>query len=131
LAKVLPYKPITETMINLMLKGDNADHIDVLFSCFGQAWDTQGTNPMAYKYVKRFYKKVLEVQKIEIPLETLRRYMASPDGTVKVNKLMRRTHVREKDLLMSFPGYDQMRKRHLYEPDLCVFGDDEEVFEFF
>jgi len=131
LAKVLPYKPINDTMINLMLKEEGCEYVDVLFSCFGQAWDTQGTNPVAYRYVKKFYERLIGSYPVELPVDVLKKYLASGDGKTKLNKLMRRTHITERDLFMSFPSMKTMLARHVYVPDLCKFGhDDTDLFTY-
>jgi len=71
LAPVLPYKPINETMVNLLLKESTVDVVDCLLSSIGQAWDTQGTNPLAYKYVSYFYSKLTSSFPVVYPRDAL------------------------------------------------------------
>jgi len=53
LAPVLPYKPIDETIIRLLLN-ENGEPVDYMLSAVGQAWDTQGTNPICYEMIRFF-----------------------------------------------------------------------------
>lgn len=59
LAKVLPYKPIAET-ISRLIAPKTSRRCDAVLACIGQAWDTMFTNLPAYNLCLRYYELHIE-----------------------------------------------------------------------
>jgi len=128
-APILPYKSIHETMVNLCLKDDDSDIVRWIFSSIGQAWDTMGTNEIAYRYCKRFHDLVLQRCPFVCAREMLLDYLNNSDNSVNVNKLLRRVNITEKELLCDFPTLEELQKRHVHEPYKAAFGGTSIPFE--
>jgi len=128
-APVLPYKSVHETMIKLFLKETDTDPVEYLLSTIGQVWDTMGTNPIAYECVRSFYDKVLDRLPIVMPLEQLNESLNDAKMAGKINKLLRRINMTEKEILTSFPSMNELNRRHVYVPEKCAYGG--ETMDFF
>lgn len=121
-AKVLPYKPITETMLRALACEETEAPLGLVLKCIGQAWDTQGTNRVAYDCINNMYGLLVRSGEVKTPREMLDEYLKRPDGRVKINKIMRRLGMREDEIFSRFPSLKMLNRRHVYVPGKCRFG---------
>jgi len=55
LAPVLPFKPLKESMVNMMTNKNDSTPVEILLSAIGGGWDNMGTNEVAYRYASLFF----------------------------------------------------------------------------
>jgi len=101
---------------------------DVLLSCCGNAYDTRGTNLIAYDFLRHMFFTISRVKKITT--ENLRaHYLARVNNPAEkdLGKLYRKVELTEEDVLFSFPALARLEALHVYDEgylDECEQTDD-------
>jgi len=108
ISTVVSYKSTSEIMVSLLTKEHDQklnvsyDPVDMMLSCIGQAYDTYGTNVLAYHFVSETYKAIGLRFPIVMPHLAIRDCLNDPSKRIKINRLMRRVGMSEKEVFFSF-----------------------------
>jgi len=127
LPPVIAHKETRQIMTSLCLKefniatGEEVDALDILLSCIGQAYDSQ-LNKIAYDSVKQMYELVIARHSLPNPEQQLRDYVNRSDKRLRVSKILRRIGMSDKDVLTSFPTWQNLMERSVLDMDKCAFG---------
>lgn len=105
---VYPFKPTHETILKLVCNKEN-DPRTYPLQAIGQAYDTLGTNPVAYMMVKRFYEYWMG--ELDFDQEGLTAYMNALDAQTK-NRLWKKAGLNWKNSTFCFPTLEYLQSLH-------------------
>jgi len=131
LSPILPYKPLDEQMCKFYtVKYDTI--VEAIMVCIGFAWDTQGTNPEAYRIIKDVYDHYMFLNPYT-PVELIEQMKQAKDVPT-VRRLFKKTNIRLSDM-MKFPTIEEMLDRHVLDGSKANYAvsrtrEDDDLFEF-
>jgi len=105
---VYPFKPTHETILKLVCNKEN-DPRTYPLQAIGQAYDTLGTNPVAYAMVKSFYDYWMG--ELDFDQEALTQYMDALDAQTR-NRLWRKAGLNWKTSTFCFPTLAHLQELH-------------------
>jgi len=105
---VYPFKPTHETILKLVCNKDN-DPRTYPLQAIGQAYDTLGTNPVAYAMVQSFYQYWMA--ELDFDQEGLTQYMNSMNAQTR-NRLWRKAGLNWKTSTFCFPTLAHLQGLH-------------------
>jgi len=136
ISPVLPYRPIGALIVKLAYgKADTKSVVEYIVSSIGMAYDTQGTNRVAYDFCKHVYKHLSRAvygNIHQILQEFMNRIMREGKDAY-ITRLMRTAHISENDIVKGFPKWSDLISRHKYSKDAVRFGgykDEIEIMSF-
>jgi len=125
-ARIVPYRPITKYYWKLPFgSGGIRTPIDFLLSAAGNAYDSMGTNLIAYEFLRHVYFSValaegLSTKKIREHYEARMHDPKEKD----FNKLMRKADISMEDLLSGFPSMERLQSLHIVDDRYLQDEDD-------
>jgi len=122
---VLPYRPLNAIIQKFAYgKGSCKSNIEYIVSAIGMAYDTQGTNRVAYEFCKLMYIR-MSVEFFGSIQDELRKFidelMRSEKDTF-VTRLCRTLSMSPNDLVAGFPTWEDLASRHSYDMAAVDFG---------
>jgi len=111
---IYPYRPVHKYIHKLPFSsGDKRTAVDVLLACCGSAYDTMGTNDVAYEFLKHIYCTVASIEKIydQDVSELFRERLTDLDEKDLI-KLLRKGEIDTDSLCKGFPTMDTLVKMH-------------------
>jgi len=122
---VLPYRPLGALIMKLAYgKADKKSVVEYIVSSIGMAYDTQGTNKVAYDFCKHIYRTLsVHVEgKIQDVLKEFMETVAREGRDSYVTRLMRTAHISENDIVRGFPKWSELMARHQYSTETSKIG---------
>jgi len=123
LAPVLPYKPLSEAILRVFVSA-NQEPVDYLLSIVGHMWDTMGTNKLHYDLLKNFFDSINSELKVKDMFQLFEEERLKPEKRIRLNRFVRKLGLTAETIFNCVPTYENIRKRHKYEPNKCRFGID-------
>jgi len=121
-APVLAYKPFLETVVRLMTVDDTDGYLGLVLKTMGQAYDTMGTNVVAYEACAEAYRLACESGCLKLPREMYLEYTKTHDGVLKMKKMLRRINLSPEEVFAGFPALYQLQKKNIHDPERCNFS---------
>jgi len=109
---VYPFKPTHETILKLVCNKENDPRVYPL-QAIGQAYDTLGTNPVAYAMVKKFYEYWMGY--LDFDQESINTMMMAIDPSTR-NRLWRKCGLNWRSSTMCFPSLAYLQEMHRIDP---------------
>jgi len=106
--RVYPFKPTHETILKLVCNKENDPRIYPL-QAIGQAYDTMGTNIVAYEMVSVFYQEWMAI--LDFDQESLTLMMDSLDAQTR-NRYWRKAGLNWKTSVFCFPTLEHLQSLH-------------------
>lgn len=115
---IVPYRGMNKYPWKVIFGSDGGcrEHIDVLLSCIGNAYDTYGTNKTAYEFIKFVYSHVLNKMGKDwdsICSEALKR--AEDRNDKNFQKLVRKNNISRDELMSGFPSLYYLQMKNVTE----------------
>jgi len=110
---VMPFKPYNESLIRLLIANQTPQ--DFVLSAIGQAWDTMGTNRVAYDAIEYVFRYNLDRTHCT-PAQILAERESTMEGQAEMEKLRRKIHAAGKKGL-KFPSYKKLRSLHKHDKE--------------
>lgn len=105
---VYPFKPTHETILKLVCNKENDARVYPL-QAIGQAYDTLGTNPVAYAMVKKFYEYWMGI--LDFDQEAINSLVAALDPQSR-NRLWKKCGMNWRSSTMCFPTLSHLQSMH-------------------
>jgi hypothetical protein len=125
MSPVLPYRPLHAIVMKYAYgKGEEKSIVEYIVSAIGMAYDTQGTNKVAYDFCLHMYNR-LSVKVYGNITEILEQFMVDlvRDGKdTYITRLMRTAAISQDDIVRGFPSWEDLMARHKYSKDYVKFG---------
>jgi len=124
-ASVLPYRPLNAVVLKYAYgKGDSKSCIEYIVSAIGLAYDTHGTNRVAYDFCKHMYDSLsLDFYgNVEFEIERFMNEEVAEGRDTYVTRLMRTAGITNGDIVLGFPSWEMLARRHNYDSDYVDFG---------
>lgn len=115
---VFPFKPTHETMLKLFASKDGLD-VTYVLQAVGQAYDTLGTNVVAYRLCYEFYEYYM---KLMPPGKTMSDIVSSffESGDVaRGRRMLKKSGISRAELEDGFPSLDRLKEMHLIDVEKC------------
>lgn len=112
---VLPYKPFLESVIRMCLVTEADGYPGLLLKTIGQAWDTMGTNPVAYAVCRDVYEYA-RTQCDQTPREIYLEWKNDPKKTAILRSMIKKVNMTHDEFFDSFPEIEHLRSRHRFDP---------------
>ena len=109
---VLPFKPTHDSILKMVCNKDN-DPRTYPLQAIGQAYDTLGTNPVAYMMIKYFYDEWMK--KLEMTPYSFREVVAKMH-TMQTNRLTKKIGYNILKTMPTFPTLDTLMEQHKIDP---------------
>jgi len=125
-AHILPYRPITKYYWKLPFCANGVrTGMDFLLACCGSAYDTMGTNLVAYEFIRHVFYSVSLV--LGVSTAEIRKHYEQRLNDPKerdFTKIMMKANVTKEDLLNGFPSMEGLIKLNVYDADYLEDHDD-------
>jgi len=115
-APILPFKEPIETLLRMCTVSEEDGYPGLLLKSIGQAWDTMGTNLVAYESAKLVFELATS-HCVETPRQIVERLQLSGDHRKLVKNMYRKFHLSREEM-MSFPSIEALQSRHVLIPEL-------------
>jgi hypothetical protein len=125
MSPVLPYRPLGALIMKYAYgKADEKSIIEYVVSAIGMAYDTQGTNKVAYDFCEHMYNSVsrLIVGKIEQLIQEFIERVIKEGKDTYITRLMRTAKLTSNDIINGFPTWESLMSRHKYNVEYVRFG---------
>jgi hypothetical protein len=132
ISPVVPYRPLGALIMKLAYgKADEKSLVEYIVSSIGMAYDTQGTNKVAYEFCKHIYLDLSRHVdgRIQDVLKEFMAKMAAEGKDAYVTRLMRTAAISENDIVRGFPTWEELISRHKYSRDAVKFGGYKEAID--
>lgn len=117
-SRIVSYKPVWKYIWKIPFSSDNGVRVpvDVLLSCIGNAYDTTGTNRVAYDFLRFVFVFVAMENGIQLR-DVPKMYSESMKSSVgkDVTKMMRKSGLTLKEMLGGFPSLEELHTRNNYD----------------
>jgi len=110
---VYPFKPTHETILKLVCNKENDPRVYPL-QAIGQAYDTMGTNIVAYEMVTSFYNEWMAL--LDFDQESLTQMMASLDAQTR-NRLWKKAGLNWRNSTFCYPTLEHLQSLHRINPE--------------
>jgi len=125
ISPVVPYRPLGALIMKLAYgKADEKSVIEYIVSSIGMAYDTQGTNRVAYEFCRHIYRE-LSVRVQGNIHKVLREFMdkiAAEGKQAYITRLMRTASISDNDIVRGFPKWKDLISRHKYDKEVARIG---------
>lgn len=117
-ADVLPYKHYLEQIVRLCTITEDEDAAGGMLKAVGQAWDTLGTNILAYNVIKHVYEYCSSISGKSLT-EIYNEWKADLTKHKELKALMKKSTLAADEFFAVFPSLELLQSRHAYDPSLC------------
>jgi len=120
MSPVLPYRPLSAIILKYSYgKAESKSVVEYIVSAIGMAYDTQGTNKVAYDFCRHMYLSLskLVYGRIHDVLKEFMDEIVREGKDSYITRLMRTASISEKDIVLGFPDWTALIARHKYNPD--------------
>jgi len=125
MSPVLPYRPLGSLIMKLAYgKADEKSVIEYIVSAIGMAYDTQGTNRVAYEFCRHVYRTLSAGVHGHIH-DKLKEFMdkiAREGKDQYITRLMRTAAISPNDIIRGFPRWSELIARHKYSRGISHFN---------
>jgi len=118
-APVLPYKYYLEPIVRCCTVTEEEDYFGLMLKCIGQAWDTLGTNEIAYRAIEAIYEWASTKTGGKTPRQLYEEWRVDPTKAKFLASLAKKSTMKEAEFFESFPPFEFLQSRHEFIPDLC------------
>jgi len=125
ISPILPYRPLGVLVMKLAYgKAEEKSIVEYVVSSIGMAYDTQGTNRVAYDFCKHIYNELSKciVGNIQQVLQEFMRKIQADGKDAYITRLMRTAAITENDIIRGFPRWVDLISRHKYRRDIHNIG---------
>jgi len=122
ISPILPYRPLGALVMKLAYgKAEEKSIVEYIVSSIGMAYDTQGTNKMAYNFCKHVFQELsLHVDgNIKQVLVDFMHKIMEEGKDAYITRLMRTAAITENDIVRGFPSWLDLISRHRYRSDIA------------
>jgi len=122
---VLPYRPLGSLVMKLAYgKANEKSIVEYVVSSIGMAYDTQGTNRIAYEFCRHIYRNLSRhiEGKIHFILREFMDKIKAEGRDAYVTRLMRTACISENEIVAGFPKWKDLISRHAYSRNISKFG---------
>jgi hypothetical protein len=111
LPEILPVRPLSKTILKCAYgsKGEKWTIKDYLLGTVGMAYDSGGTNPLAYTFCHQMFSFLLPYVEKEEEIKVFK--MKNKDSSI--NRVIRKAGISEDELKQGFPTLDRLYDMHI------------------
>jgi hypothetical protein len=117
-AKVLPYKKFSDIVVKLAygnnVRKTNADYV---MASIGLAYDTMGTNRVAYDACKTLHDTAWAAGNYRNMGDVMSDYVTTHENTKDMEKICRKLDISFENFKKGFPSIDDLINMHIYDID--------------
>jgi len=125
MAAILPYRPLNALVVKYAYgKAEEKSIVEYCVSAIGMAYDTQGTNKVAYDFCRHMYEslsRTIDGNVIAI-LEAHIRKKCESGQDAYITRLMRTANVTIDEMVQGFPTWRSLKQRHVMNPNIVRTG---------